>query len=560
MERTISRRRFVRGAAYGTGLIVLSHPLLSRTARAVPLASDVAFAEGVASGEPGERAITLWTKLDGLTEPRRLTLEVSDDPGFGRILHEEEVLADPAFGGSARTRLANGPLDPGEQYWYRFSSGDADSPVGRFRTARPADSAEPVTIAFFSCQEYVAGYYHAHRDLAGRDDVDLVVCLGDYMYETSFADTLSVLSPVRKDESSPFGTTETVEEYRAKYALYNSDPDLQAVRANHALVAIWDDHEVEDNYAGTIRGTTRPYTRRVPFEQRRANGYQVHYETMPRLRDLAERDRTYGAIGLGAAELMFLDTRQFRDRQPCDKSLALACPPWELNRGFRTMLGREQKTWLKDRLQRSTAPWKLIGNQVMIMSLDASPGIPLTSDSWDGYAAERGELIDFLQRNGIQDVSFLTGDIHTFFAGEVTRTGRSRTTIQGRPNGPVATEFVGGSISSPAVVDRFAARESDRRALARQLDGLILANNRHMTFSNSAYHGYGIVTASPEELRVQYRAARDIRSSERDDMFTLAEFRVARGSARVETVTLDAPLPPMGSGPVPRSLSPVQPT
>lgn len=558
MERTISRRRFVRGAAYGTGLVVLSHPLLTRTARAVPTAADVAFTQGVASGEPAERAITLWTQLDGLEGPRRLQLELSDDPGFGRILHQEEVLADPALGGSARTRLANGPLAPGQQYWYRFTTGDQDSRVGRFRTARPADSAEPVTIAFFSCQEYVAGYYHAHGDLAARDDIDLVVCLGDYMYETSFADTASIIKPVRTDKSSPFGTTETVEEYRAKYALYNSDPNLQAVRANHPMVAIWDDHEVEDNFAGSVRGTTAQHTRRIPFEQRLANGYQVHYETMPRLRDLAERNRTYGAIGLGAAEVLLLDTRQFRDRQPCDKTLALACPPRELNRGFRTMLGRDQKTWLKNRLKRSSAPWKLIGNQVMIMSLDGAPGVPLTSDSWDGYASERAELIDFLQANRIEDVSFLTGDIHTFFAGDVTRTGRSRTTIQGRPNGAVATEFVGGSITSPAAVDRVVTRERDRRALARRLDGLILANNRHMAYSNSAYHGYGIVTASPQELRVQYRAARDVRTRA-GDMFTLAEFRVGRGSAKVETVRLDAPLPPPGSGPVPQSLSPVQP-
>lgn len=551
MERTISRRRFVRGAAFGTGLIVLSHPLLERTARAVPLASDVAFAEGVAAGEPAERAITLWTKLDGLTEPRRLNLEVSADPGFGSVLHSEEVLADPALGGSARTRLANGALQPGEQYWYRFAADGVDSPVGRFRTARPADSAEPVTIAFFSCQEYIAGYYHAHRDLAAREDVDLVICLGDYIYETGFAGTLSNTGAVRKDESSPSGSTQTVEEYRAKYALYNRDPNLQAVRAKHAMVAIWDDHEVEDNYAGTFPGTTSTPTRRVPFEQRRGNGYKVHYEAMPRLRDLAQRDRTYGAIQLGAAELLMLDTRQFRNRQPCDKSVALGCSPYELNRGYRTLLGSEQKSWLKNRLKGSAAPWKLVANQVMIMSFDAAPGVPIVSDAWDGYAAERAEVIDYLQANRIKDVSFLTGDIHTFFAGEVTRTGRAKTTIQGRPNGVVATEFVGGSITSPAVVDRAVSKESDRKALAKVVDGFFLANNPHMTYANSAYHGYGIATASAQELRVQYRAARDIRKEGTTDVFTLAEFRVPRGSTEMETTRLSSALPALQSGPVP---------
>lgn len=559
MERTISRRRFVRGAAIGAGLVVLGDPLLARSARAVPTASDIAFTQGVASGEPAANGITLWTKLDGLEAPSRLTLEVSTDPGFASTLLETDVLADPAFGGSARTRLEGGPLLPGEQYWYRFTTGEQDSPVGRFRTARPADSMEPVKVAFFSCQEYIAGYYYAHQDLAAQDDVDLVVCLGDYIYEKGFAGTASVSLPVRQDRSATeTGETETLEEYRAKYALYHSDPALLEVRRKFPFVAIWDDHEVEDNYASTAPGGAAE-RRRLPFLERRGNGYQAHYEAMPRVRGTGDRDRTYGSINLGAAEIFLLDTRQFRTDQPCDptdSALAPFCGPWDYNRGWRTMLGGAQKAWLKDRLVATPAPWKLIANQVMMMSLDSSPGWPLNPDSWDGYGAERAELIDHLTRNGVKDVSFITGDIHTFFAGAVSRTGRAVNSWAGRVDGARATEFVCGSITSPGIVDRLASRESDRRAVAAPIDGLVLNINRHMAYSNQAYKGYGIVTAAPSELTVEYRAVRDTRSLLDTSTFSLATFRVPRGIATVERTSSAYPLAPRRSGPLPPELAP----
>lgn len=558
MERTISRRRFVRGAAAGAGLVVLGSPLLARSARAVPAAGNIAFTQGVASGEPAERGITLWTKLDGLEIPSRLTLEVSADPGFGSLLLETEVLADPAYGGSARTRLQDGPLAPGEQYFYRFAADGQDSPVGRFRTPRPADSAEPVKVAFFSCQEWIAGYYYAHADLAAHDDLDLVVCLGDYIYEKAFATTASVSQPVRKDQSSPSGETETLEEYRAKYALYHSDPTLLEVRRMFPMVALWDDHEVEDNYASTRQGGAAE-NRRLPFLQRRENGYQAHYEAMPRVRDMGQRDRTYGSIPLGPAEIFLLDQRQFRTDQACDptdSALAPFCGPWDYNRGWRTMLGGEQKAWLKDRLVASPAPWKLIANQVMMMSLDATPGWPLNPDSWDGYGAERAELIDHLTRNGVQDVSFITGDIHTFFAGSVSRTGRAVNSVAGRVDGARATEFVCGSVTSPGIVDRLASNERDRRAVAEVIDGLVLNINRHMAYSNQAYKGYGLVTASPAELTVEYRAIRDTRSLSNTEAFSLATFRVPRGAATVERTSSAYPLAPRRSGPLPPELAP----
>ena len=169
-------------------------------------------------------------------------------------------------------------------------------------------------IAFFSCQEFIAGFYHAHADLA-RQDVDLVVCLGDYIYEQSYADQASASQPVRTDQTAPDGETQTLAEYRAKYGLYHTDPNLIEVRRRFPLVAIWDDHEVEDNYAGTLPGGAATH-RRVPFLERRANGYRAWLEQMPRTR--MNPARTYRTLSLGSTELFLLDTRQFRDDQPCN--------------------------------------------------------------------------------------------------------------------------------------------------------------------------------------------------------------------------------------------------
>jgi alkaline phosphatase D len=202
----------------------------------------------------------------------------------------------------------------------------------------------------------------------------------------------------------------------------------------------------------------------------------------------------------------------------------------------------------------------VVANQVMITSLDAPPRNPLNTDSWDGYGAERAELIDHLGAEGIEDVAFVTGDIHTFFAGDVTRTGRRALRgVEGPDpvNGPPrATEFVGGSVTSPGVVDRVASGEAERVAAAAAIDAGALGNNPQLAYSNQAYKGYAIVAASGGDLRVSYRAVRDTRKPE-SSVFTLRRFHVERGRAIVIDDGGPIPLPePAAPGPVPPSLAP----
>jgi len=529
----LTRRHLLQaGAGAGAGLLLGGATSAFARAQARRVAAAGTFPQGVASGFPATNAITLWTRVAG-SSGGRVGLEIATDPGFGasRVVHRSTATVDPAFDDTVHRRVSGRFLQPGRQYWYRFSTGSA-SEVGRFRTARPAGSAATVRIGFFSCQEYIAGYYHAHADMA-RQDLDLVVCLGDYIYERSFADEASVSRPVpERQAEDPPSEAQTLAEYRRKYRTYGADPDLRRLRAAFPMVAIWDDHEVEDNYADGIPGGATQ-ERRVPFAERKRNGYRAFFEHMPR----AYRGdfRIYGSLPLGNVELFLLDTRQYRDDQPCNPDDGPFSRPGcvEAETVPRTLLGRTQKAWLKDRLSASRAPWKVIANQVMIQSLDTPPGNTLNTDAWDGYGLERREVLDHIDRRVRGDVTFVTGDIHTFFAGDVARDGRQTVRGVDPPESandgdePVATEFVGGSITSPGIVDRIADREPERVAVAAPSDAAVLANNPHMAYSNQAYKGYGILEAGAD-LRVSYRAVSETRRRAHR-AFTLKRFRVAKG-------------------------------
>jgi alkaline phosphatase D len=530
MVREIDRRRFLQTAC--ALAVAGTVPAWAQSgARRPPYARGGRFAQSVASGQPSTSGATLWTRLEGVDRTVRLQVEISPDEDFRRLIYRQDVVADAARDFTVHHRADHRVLQPGEQYFYRFATCDESSPVGRFRTARPADSREPVRIAFFSCQRYPRGYFTPHAALL-NEDVDLIVSLGDYIYETGER----VRYPDRADRTGADGNGEvqTLAEYRDKYTLYHSDPHLQALRAKHPMVAIWDDHEFENNYAGDgpspnpeERTVSR---RRVSFGERQGAAYAAFFEHLPVLRT-ADFPRIYGSIPLGGnAEVFLLDTRQYRDEQPCGDVTIQPCDPADRENPARTLLGPAQKAWLKGGLERSTAAWKIVANQVMIMSLDVPARSPVNPDQWDGYAAERRELLEHVSARGVKDVTFLTGDIHTFFAGNVTPSGR-----EGAPpvdGVPVATEFVGGSVTSEGIGDDFRLNEA---GVAGELstEAGVRANNPHIKAADLIHRGYGVLEATQQELKVRFRAVRSV-AEPRSEVFTTKEFRVARGSANVE--------------------------
>jgi alkaline phosphatase D len=543
MEGRIDRRAFLRGSA-ATGAAValggLPGPASATPGparrRAKP-ARDGRFRQAVASGEPRPRSIRLWTRVDEIERSGTVELEVAKDAGFDNVVERRRVLAKERRDFTVHAKVKG--LEPGERYFYRFDTGPRSSPVGQFRTLPPRDSRQPIRIGIYSCQDWEAGYYTAHAGLA-EEDLDLVVCLGDYIYERSFYGDDSV----REDTlgANGDGEVQTLGEYRQKYALYHSDPNLKALRRAHSMLAIWDDHEVEDNYAGDLPGAATQDPR-VEFIKRRRSAYRAYFEQMPfapaKTGGNGKRRgrRNHRALRLGRnAELILLDQRKYRDDQPCGDDIPPVppCPPEERNDPSRTLLGADQKQWFKRRLRRSDATWKLIGNQAMAMALDVPANNPLNMDQWDGYGGERQELCEFIVAEEIADVSFLTGDIHTFFSGVVTPTGR-----QTAPTTPaaVATEFVAGSMTSLGIPETINGTTGvplppEITAILADEAGLA-ANNPHYRYSNSEMRGYGIVEAREDELLVTYRAP-DSTQSETSPVNDLETFRVASGTPEVE--------------------------
>jgi len=485
-----------------------------RAAREAPLAAGT-FGSGVQAGMPFQHGVTLWTQLDAAERAGRLRLEIATDAGFANVVHAQDVPCSPVRDLTARARVLKPKLlKAGEQYHYRFATRTTSSPVGRFRTARPADSMEPLKLGFFSCQQYTNGFYTAHAGLA-REDCDLIICLGDYMYEHGGAGRVAG----REDLSSSNPETtycETLADYRAKYRWYRRDANLRAVHESAAFVTTWDDHEVEDNHAGTHAGTTDPARRRIPYEERRRNAYLGFFEAMPIERIRSERDRIYRKVPLGGlADLFLLDLRQYRDDQACGDQAAVPCG--EHTDPSRTLMGAAQKRWLKTGLVKSRAAWKLLGSSVEMLAWDGAPGLPLNPDGWDGYAAERTELLEHAHRAGVKDLAVITGDVHHFCTAQLTTSGRIGGT-------PVGVEFVGGAISSQFM-----------REYAPALNQMY-ATNPHWRYVNFSRNGYATMTLTPKEMTVAYRAPVSIDVPE-SPVETIASFRTLRGTPDTERLT-----------------------
>jgi alkaline phosphatase D len=521
----LRRREFViAGAASGLALAgPVNYVALARERR-LPLATEGAFAHGVASGFPSPTGITLWTRLSELQRSSRLTLEVATDKHFRRVVKRQQVISSAANDFTVHARIAG--LRPSHEYHYRFHTKDKSSRVGTFKTLPPPDSNQTIRIGYYSCQSYEAGYYIAQAALAKEKDLDLVLCLGDYIYEHHYYD-----GPAARADTTGVnhdGDVQTLAEYRQKYRFYQSDANLQDLHAAYPFVVIWDDHEVEDNYAGKNpdSASTDPehtennnkYARRVPFGQRRANGYKAFYEAMPRI--APRRDVNYGSIRLGKmAELFLTDERQYRDPQPCNDAQVTPCPD-DLKPG-RTFLGAAQKRWLKAALPKSKAQWRLFASETMMMALDASPGQHVNQDQWDGYSAEREEILSHFHAKKVENLVVLSGDLHTFVAGNLTTTGE-------QSGIPVGTELLAGSATSFGLPEELGIPSST-------LDTLRKTADPHVVYAEFDHRGYGIVTVTENELRGEFKAANTTQAPN-GTVSSLAKFKVESGTPTLHQV------------------------
>jgi len=456
------------------------------------------FTLGVASGYPQPDTVVLWTRLapsplepGGGVEARLVAVdwELATDDGFGHIARRGTEFATRDWGHSVHVEPAG--LEPAREYWYRFTAGGARSAAGRTRTA-PAAGASPASLrlAVASCQQYEHGYYGAYRHMLA-DGLDAIVHVGDYIYEESWG-TRRV-----RHHGSP--EARTLDEYRARYALYKSDPDLAAAHAACPWLLTWDDHEVENDYAGDISVNDDDP---AWFTARRAAAYQAYYEHLPLphfMRPFDGRMRIHTALSWGdLATLVMMDGRQYRSPHACPhpgrrgtaRVDAALCP--ELAAGEREMLGAKQARWVDTALDARRGRWNLLANGVLMGYADEAPGpgARFWTDSWNGYPAARRRFLDSLAGGKVANPVVLAGDLHAFVVGRLNATPED-------PSSPVvASEFVTTSITSQATPQRI-------------IDAMTAAN-ANLVYGSSQHRGYVRLAVAPERLTADLVAMENV--------------------------------------------------
>jgi alkaline phosphatase D len=536
LDSLLERRRWLQlVCASAAGLYLPS------VARSQPRFSLDPFTLGVASGSPTADSVVLWTRLHLPLDAREhlgtsalsVRWEVAHDAGFGRLVQRGRASATLDLAHSVHVEVTG--LEPDRWYFYRFMVGDAVSPVGRTRTFPQADAeVARLRLAYASCQKWEDGYFSAWRHMR-EENLDAVMFLGDYIYEY----------PARgsKIRVPPGGWVLTLDDYRQRYALYKSDADLQAMHAACPWLMTWDDHEVQNDYAGSQAGHSGSADPANPadFVSRRAAAYQAYYEHMPirasaltqglaglmRAAKQHAETRIYSRVSFGRlASLYLLDTRQYKDPQVCSRDGALGssvldpdvCAGW--HDPARSLLGLPQERWLTQEFAQrrsSEVGWNVLGQSSLFGQRDFKPGLgrSLWNDGWDGYASARRRLTDGLRQHAVANPVFLGGDVHENWVGHV------KTDYTNARSATVGVEFCGTSITS----------RSGGNAKTEQR----LTENPHFVFADAQAKGYGVVEFTPGQIHTQLRVVDDVTRPD-TRVSTLASFRVRAGQPVVETV------------------------
>ena len=508
-----SRRSFL--AASTSSLLVASRGWSGEEfVQRRPSLGDNPFQLGIASGDPDEHGFVIWTRLapkpfEGGGMPLNAVAvqwEVAEDEKFSKIVRKGESIALPQLAHSVHVEVEG--LQAGRWYWYRFMIGNEISPVGRARTM-PAleETPEQLRFAFASCQHWESGYYTAYQHMT-NEDLDLVIHLGDYIYEGSTGK-----GGVREHIGTEI---QTLADYRTRHAQYKTDTHLQAVHAQFPWLVTWDDHELDNNCAGDISEEKDVESR--AFLARRANAYQAYYEHMPLRRrsipagpnmELFRRVR-FGQL----AEFNVLDTRQYRTDQPNGDGAR------QLNGGVfdpkATMLGERQRDWLFQGLLESPAQWNVLAQQVMMARVDLGPG-PFSlyaMDQWSGYDVERKQLLDFIGTRRISNPIVITGDIHSNWVNDLM------VEFDERSANPVATEFVGTSITTGGDQGLKLSPES------------LMSKNSFVKFHNGE-HGYVRCSVTSKAWQSDYQVVEYV-SRPGASLVTRASFVVENGVAGVK--------------------------
>lgn len=487
------------------------------------------FALGVASGSPTHNSVVLWTRLldEGIftsnlpNQDIPVKWELALDSQFGKTVKSGFINAAPALAHSVHAEVTDLPSNT--WFHYRFSAGGHTSPTGKTRTFAAPNSAEQerIKVAFASCQHFERGYFNAYPHMV-NENPDLVVFLGDYIYE---------YAPSNTGMRSHSGNwCLGLSDYRKRYAQYKSELELQGIHAACPWVTIWDDHEVQNDYAGLNPGSFGPYT---DFVKRRAAAYQAFYEHMPMrasalmgglagLEKGAEM-RIYDNYRFGSIlNMSVLDTRQYRDIQACTaggKAGSSGVDPdtcESLASEARSMLGTQQEQWLLKQLEHSSdQAWTVIAQPTLFgpRIYRTAEGRRVWNDGWDGYPATRKRIVDGLLKSKVANPVVFGGDVHENWVGYIKEDyANPRSRVLG-------FEFCGTSITS----------DDGRSTIDRQ------RNNPHFIYSEGMRRGYSVAEFTKDKLVVNLRAVVD-HKAKNSAIETLATFQVNNGSKKLEMV------------------------
>lgn len=525
LTSTTRRTALRTGIVAATGALAVTHAAPRADARptaAAVIPRSTPFTLGVASGDPEPDGFVIWTRLaldplaaDGLggmpASTYQLNWQVATDELFAEVVRAGAVAAEPRWAHAVHVEV--GGLQPGREYYYRFRLGQHLTRTARAVTApAPWETPAALAMAFTSCSNYPAGLFTAYRRLA-EERPDVILNLGDYQYEGGGPG-------VGRTHAGP--ETTTLAGYRQRHAQYKTDPDLQEAHAVAPWLVVWDDHEVDNNYADDVadRAVERP-----GFLDRRAAAYRAYYENMPLRRSSVPNGpdlQLFRRVQWGRlATFHMLDTRQYRSDQACGDGYK-DCP--EAADPARSLPGPEQEAWLLDGFRSSQARWDVLGQQVFMGRRDNDPGAATTvsMDSWDGYPTSRRRVTQGWVDAGVRNPVVLTGDVHAHWASDL------HLDYDAPGERPVGNELITSSITS-------GGNGYD------EPDGTHpwAAWNPNLRFWTNL-RGYVSTTITPTELTARFRCVPFV-TTPGAEAFTRATFVIEDGSRTLEQVQ-DAPV------------------
>ncbi len=455
------------------------------------------FLHGVASGDPLEDRVIIWTRWTppvSFEGSKTVFYQISNTIDFSQILQENSIATDSSKDYTVKIDVLN--LQPGTYYYYRFFADTDTSIVGRTKTAS-IGNLENVRLAFVNCNDFRRGYFNAFRTLANRNNVDAVVHLGDYIYETGGGPDNRV--------HEPDAEIWRLNDYRTRYSQYKLDSNLARCHQVFPFIQIWDDHDI---VVDAVTDTSLRHGSQFGSYQNRKNvAIQAFREWNP-IRDISQENQiknwrkfSYGSM----LDLFMLDVRLY-DRS----SFATGTSDTIYNSPYAKMCGPEQLNWLKDELYNSTAKWKVIANGLMFGQLQVA-NVPLVFENWDGYNFERNQILNLIDTGNIENVIVYSGDFHCSFASNLAKNPynfASYNPLNG--NGSLAVEFVPPSLSS----DNF--DEGNDFGLGAGNAGvaqtLITTSNSHIRYCDLVNHGYGILDLRNDRAQNEFWFLQDIQN------------------------------------------------